>query len=61
MIDPYSTEGLVIAATVIRVPPPGHRPDAVLALVELAGGRRLVTLPVEPSQMPVPGDLVKLK
>jgi uncharacterized OB-fold protein len=60
MTDSSPIEGLVIAATTIRIPAPGHRPDAVLALVEVAGSRCLVTLPIDPTQLPLPGDLVRL-
>ena len=60
MTEHLPAEGVVIAATTIRVPAPGHPPDAALALVEVEGGRRLVTLSVDPSELPLPGDTVRL-
>jgi hypothetical protein len=60
MTDSHPAEGVAIAATTIRVPAPGHLPDAVLALVEVEGGRRLVTLSIDPSELPLPGDTVRL-
>lgn len=61
MTDPHAAEGVVIAATTIRVPAPGHLPDTVVALVEAEGGRRLVTLAIDPAELPLPGDIVGLR
>jgi uncharacterized OB-fold protein len=60
MTDGGPSEGVVIAVTTIRVPAPGHRRDAMVALVEAAGSRRLITLAIDSIQMPRPGDSVRL-
>ena len=60
MSSAASSAATVIAATTIRVPAAGHEPGAVIALVAVDGGRRLVRLARDPESMPAPGDVIAL-
>jgi len=49
---------VVIAATAIHAAPEGFEPGYVLALVDVAGARRLVRLEMGPDGPPRPGSSV---
>ena len=53
-------EGVVIAATTIRVPVVGGTPDSVFAVVATGEGRRILVLDVDPDRPPNPGDSVNI-